>query len=226
MTSVSPRYRPNISAVKERAMKALGSNRFFKAEIGKNYIRILPGWDPEDPDGMFFADQVLHYGFELDGRNTTIPCSAAMVGEACPVCELMAWLEIQPGMDELAKKFKPRMKVLYNVVDRKDGLVKIWATGPEKRETILSVMEEEDYRDILDPEQGRDWVLERTGEGLATRYPSLQPRGNASPIGVPWEDKLTNLKKEFVEDIMPTRAEIIKIISDCYGGKFPISEIF
>lgn len=224
MTSVAPKVvRPNIRKLRENAKQAADS-RFWKPALGINKFRILPGWDPTDQDGTFFAEAVQHYGFKEEGRVVTVPCLAAMRGELCPACILQNWLK-NNGAGALANDLKPSLKVYFNIVTRPDNAIRIWGAGSKQRDTILSLMEMDEYADCLDPDNGRDWILVKEGDGKATKYPTLNAVPQTSPVGVEgWMGLLTNLQAE-VDAQLITREQVIQRIYSTFAAQFPLDQI-
>lgn len=189
------------------AMGDLGGENYFKPQSGKNTVRILPPWND---DGVFFHKATLHYNVREEGG--PVPCRK-MEGKECPVCQALKNVG-----KKLADKAKAKDRYYVNVIDRKnpEAGVKIWGMTPRNMKKIKSAMEDPDYGDLTDPEEGRDIIIEvDDSKGGAPQY-EIRPRVKTSEIGVDdWEEGLHQLDEVVVTDI-PSSKEYKKIVEEAF----------
>ena len=189
-----------------REMGDLGGENYFKPQSGKNTVRILPPWNDE---GVFFSKATLHYNVRDKGG--PVPCRS-MIGKECPICQA-----IKSVGKDLADKCKAKDRYYVNVIDRKnqDSGVKIWGMTPRNMKKIKSAMEDPDYGDLTDPEEGRDIIIEvDDSKGGAPQY-EIRPRVKTSDVGVDdWEDNMNDLDEVVGE--LPSMKEYKKLVEDAF----------
>ena len=188
----------------EESLKGLdevGRSDFWTAKEGKNTIRILP-WK-----NVFFFKAILHYGFKRAGggkRDMAYPC-LLMDEEAksCPVCDYYEKLSKSSDEDKakLAQRIRPVTKYYVNLFDRdrlQDG-IRMFGFSGKMMKALRGYLEDEDYGDITDPEEGRDVILTREGTGFTTTSYEIRVRAKSSPVDYKgWEEELHELDKEVV----------------------------
>lgn len=143
-----------LAKLKNLQNKGQGQDIIWKPEEGETKIRIVPlATDPENP----FIELFFHYG--LGGKTYYSPLS---YGERDPIAEFSDSLIGEGGLSKeeykAAKQFYPALRTYLPIVVRgkeKEG-VKYWAFGKQIFEQLLSIMTDEDYGDITDPNEGRD----------------------------------------------------------------------
>lgn len=184
-----------------KGLDEVGRGDFWKAKEGKNVVRILP-WKR-----VFFFKAILHYGFKRAGggkREMAYPC-LLMDEEAknCPVCDLYEKLSksSEEKKSKLADRLRPVTKYYVNLFDRErpnDGIRMFGFSGKMMR-TLRGYLEDEDYGDITDPEEGRDVIVTREGTGFTSTTYDLRVRAKSSPVDYKnWEDELHELDKEVI----------------------------
>jgi hypothetical protein len=202
-------HKTNLDKVRARYQEMGGDNKWFKAKPNTTtIIRIMPPWGPS-ADGSFFLTGGLHYGFSIGGRDRAIACKRVSGKGECPVCTLVDALR-NSGDDEhkeLGDRLRVRPKYWVNLIVRpkKEGEAvdeKVYMFGGNKKfiDALMSAMEDSDFGDITDPEEGHDVKIKRTGAGMNdTRY-EYMVRPRATPIGLDdWESKLPDLDSEVLE---------------------------
>ena len=157
-----------------------GARGFYKPVAGRNMIRILPGVG--EMGYSFWMDVGKHY---IPGARRPLTCRAFTLDEPCPVCEFIKEL-YQAGDDEskaLASKMGRRKQFWMNVIDRKaeDRGVLIYTPGPMVFGQINSIINDPDYGDVYDIEDGVDLIVTRTGEGIKTKY-TVMGRRKSTPL--------------------------------------------
>ncbi len=180
-----------LAKLKKYREKLKSGGNWFKIKDGESKIvRVLPSKDPED---FFFKEVGQHY---LNDRYYT--CPKITNGEACPVCETVEELRDSSEKEdkELAKDLSAGRKWIILLVDRSDSKPTIRPYRSPK--AIIDVLTrdflDEDYEDILDPFEGRDYKFEREGSGKSSEY-DASPRPKQSPL-------LPDAEEKEVEDFL------------------------
>lgn len=208
-------YKVDMDKVRQKA-EELGAGTYWKPKEGKSVIRILPPWNDE---GEFYFETALHYGFQVDGKNRAYPCLKALGEKECPACDMYKQLNEGSKEDkELAKALQPRRKFYVNVIDRANpSSVQIWGFSSKTLRTLLGYIQDPDWGDFTDPEEGNDVVVEREGTGrMDTKY-SYRIKPKASAIDVEgWEGMMHDLSSEVVEEI--SEEELQEIVDNNYGS--------
>jgi len=208
-------HKTDLKKVKER-YDQISTGQFWTPKEGENLIRILP---PYGESGLFFREVDMHFGVGKNGESFV--CTRAEGGR-CYACEKLEELRSSddPEKIKLARKFVPRHRVLYNIVDLNEPSkgVRIFSSGTTIFKDILSYFADPDWGDITDPENGYDIRIIREGTGLETSY-RVQAKKNPTPIADPeWLTQLHDL--DSVVQILPyeRQREIIE------GTASPASE--
>lgn len=189
-------------------MGDLGGNNYFKPKEGKNTIRVLPAWNDE---GVFFFKASLHYGLREEGG--PVPCMS-MVDKPCLACE-----KLKLQSKEIKRKAGQRTRFYMNVIDRKnpEAGVLIWGVTPKNMKKIKSIMEDPDYGDITDPDDGRDLTVEvDTSKGGPPSY-EIRPRGKTTPVDYDdWEEELHSLDEEVIPGMLSNK-EMKALCDEAFG---------
>jgi len=183
-------HKTDLKKVKER-YDQISTGQFWTPKEGVNLIRILP---PYGESGYFFREVDMHFGVGKNGESFV--CTRAEGGR-CYACDKLEELRASedPEKVNLARKFVPRHRVLYNIVDLNEPSkgVRIFSSGVSIFKDILSYFADPDWGDITDPEKGYDIKIIREGTGLETSY-RVQARKNPTPIADPeWLTQLYDL---------------------------------
>lgn len=145
---------------------------------GKSRWRILPGW--REGDETFTQDFGQH--FVKDGAGSVkavYTCDYVTHGEKCEVCDLIAKSAQVAGSDaelKMIDQMKAARKVLVNAYaydGEHAGKVVVLSLTNKVVETILAAMEnylEEAEENPLDLKKGMDFIIEKSGAGLDTKY--------------------------------------------------------
>lgn len=178
-TPVADRYKKLLDKI---GSLNLGGGGWWKAPQGTSTIRILP---PVGAMDYFFVEIGQHY-IDDKGKPYYCPniCSEGQL--KCPICEVNEAL-YQAGEKDAAAKFRAGRSFLMNVIDRAhpDQGVLLYAPGTTIFGFVTSAIQDPDYGDITDPDEGYDFKLERTGEGKeGTKYQG-RPVKRATPLGTP-----------------------------------------
>jgi len=152
---------------------------------GRNTIRLLPTWAAEKP---FSIKLFQHY---IRAKSQSYACLNKMKGEKCRFCEAFDALNAS-GDKQRAGAYRPNVRYILQVIDRKnpEAGVQIFNTGATVFKGIASLLDDPDWSNLIDLEKGTDLIIDRSGAGLDTTYPSIRPRKDPSPAGVKKEDLL------------------------------------
>jgi len=98
----------------------------------------------------------------------------------------------------LARQIKPRKRYYMNVVDRRDGSVKILSMGMKLFGKILDCFFDEDYGDITNLEEGWDFKVVKDTQGQWPNYDKSAPKPKQSAAGTKkeqaeWMDELHDI---------------------------------
>jgi len=146
-----------------------GGAGFYSPKVGKNTIRILP----EVGDMDFFFQPVGRHYFP-DGRKVYCPSFTTEKDRECPVCEIVR--ELHSIGDKQSKKLASSLNVgrswWMNVINRdnEDAGPLMYTPGVMVFNSIISLINDPDYGDITDIDEGSDIVIDRDGTGIDTSY--------------------------------------------------------
>ena len=178
-------------------------------------LRILPIADDVN-------DYHLESGMHYIDKETKVNCPRVN-GDKCPICEAYfdIWKDInetepkfdvksptplQKALHELTKKSKSTSRYYYNVLDRRDGNVKIMAQGYKVYAKIMDGQFDPDWGDgevsVADPENGWDFKLTLKKVDGYNNYDTSTFRPKSSSLGTPDE----------VEELMSQRHDLSELI--------------
>jgi hypothetical protein len=146
-----------------------GGAGFYSPKVGKNIIRILP----EVGDMEFFFQPVGRHYFP-DGRKVYCPSFTTEKDRECPVCEIVR--ELHSIGDKQSKKLASSLNVgrswWMNVIDRNNESAGplMYTPGVMVFNSIISLINDPDYGDITDIDEGADIIIDRDGTGIDTSY--------------------------------------------------------
>lgn len=176
---ISPALK-QLMAQKANKYKTSGGNA-RKLKEGRTVLRVIapkPGQVPWVKEEMeIFRDLGVHW---IKPNENAKPMAVVGSSEICygTVSPLSAAVDmaIASAYDEDTKKlfesWKARTSVLFNAVDRADGVDDLWEVPKGvwgKIMDLWNLYAEQDF-DIFDHDTGVDLVITRTGTGLNTKY--------------------------------------------------------
>ena len=179
---------------------ASGKNNAVKPPSGKSRWRILPGWRPEDQN-TFFHDFAQHWIKDAAGTVLGVfTCEHKTFGRECEACDTVNEAIRGTKDDLLLKKLKDmqgRGGILVNAL-RRDGDAKsdtqpvlLTLTGGVFEDYLKALTEAGGSGvNLLDLEEGRDIVIERTGSGMTDTKYSLTVAAVSTKIS---EDVMANV---------------------------------
>lgn len=179
-------------ASSEIAARSGGFNRPVKPAVGQSRWRILPPW--KAGSDRIFRTFGQHFIKGTDGKIIgAFVCPSASAEEpgsvSCPHCdEVQAVARLTKDDDALKaiREFRAGETYLFNAVrvdgDDKDKAVLLSLPGSVANnyfQTLATYLRE--GVNILDPDNGHDVIINRTGTGLTTKY-SLTAAPKSSPV--------------------------------------------
>jgi len=176
--------------------------------------RLLPMEEEED-----FVLEVVWYYLGDDIKGVLSPST---FGEPCGITEAYDELKKSSKEDdkEWAKKFAPKKKYMAFILTYKDTAGKtvddensekpILLTGDVYQEIIDHYLDDEDWGDMMDEEDGYDFKFKRTGTGRYDTEYSLSPCPSTK-LPKAYRGKIYDLDEE-VRKVMPTYEETKKFI--------------
>lgn len=197
--------------------------RFWRPDNGANRIRVLPGWNGAT---VPFVEFRQHFVRNLDGeeKGKFFPCPK-MAGKFCPLCGYVVELKKcgVEAAEEVANGLRAGRTFLYNVVVRSKEAegIQVYSAPFGIHETILTYYTDPEWPMFLDLHRGLDVVVNKTGNGLATKYsltlspnPSLASRTSKDVVGW-WEENAPDLSR-FTREV-PSEAELVAVVDNLSG---------
>ena len=129
---------------------------------------------------------------------------------------------------DLARQIKPRKRYYTNVVDRRDGSVKILSMGMKLFGKILDCFFDEDYGDITSLEEGWDFKVVKDTQGQWPNYDKSGPKPKQSKAGTKkeaseWMDELHDIhglvKVAGYDDLKTMAMELETLVAGGPSGK-------
>jgi hypothetical protein len=162
-----------------------GGGDWMNLQAGDNKIRIV--------------SEIEDYGDHYDPLNKKrVPC----LGEdQCEFCKKKKDL-VDTGADAKSKEvqgLRPRVQFLFWVIDRSDKRIKLLRTGYQVYEAIGKLAKSDEYGFDILPDY--DITIQRTGEGLDTKY-GVIPSRKSTP--------LTDAEQKAIEEEVKPPSEIIE----------------
>lgn len=209
------------------------SDNFWKLTPGKKHEVRIVKYKHSD-DSLPFTELYFYFGI---GKPRMI--SLVNFDEADPIMEFAS--ELRKTDDEenkkLAKKLNPKMRVFAPIIVRgeEEKGVRFWEFGPQAYTELLQYMDDEDYGDITDIENGFDIKLEQipaeqSGKAYPTTTIKLKPR--TTPLSKDakqaeeWLENQPNVRKLYTkveyEDMKTALMEWVK--PKLEGEGEPVSE--
>lgn len=158
----------------------------LRLQAGTTIVRILP---PVGNMNSLFYHQAV--GYHMIG-NTVVRCSEFTTGYdiKCPICEVNEVLRRGgPNDKKLAGQIRLNKKYWMNVIVRSDGDSFNTADGPMILKAGLTIFDrtrslvaDPDYGLIDDVEEGLDLKIEKSGEGIDTKYNVNPRKGSYQPL--------------------------------------------
>jgi hypothetical protein len=218
-------YKVDADKVRAKLKETEGDRRWWKPKPNtKNIIRVLPPWG-KGSNGSFFFSAGLHYNFQIGGQNRGIPClKTREVPDRCLICEFIEALRNSDNEDHKklvsgSKGIRKKVKYWINIIDRKNPEeVKMYGGSRKMIEVLQSAIDDDDYGDITDPEEGYDVRVNRVGSTFTDTQYTFTVRPKPSPLGIPdWKQKIHKLDQEVIEWM--SVPEIAKVLRANYSDE-------
>lgn len=143
----------------------------WKPEPGKQAIRIVPyQYQPDFP----FIELKWHYDFNGDKVSYLSPAS---INEKDPIVELANRLEKDKTTWLKGRKMQPKLRTYVPIVVRgkEEEGVKFWGFGVQVCEQLMAAINEPDYGDITDLNNGYDITVDfKTAEEAKKDFPETK----------------------------------------------------
>jgi len=184
---------------------------YLRIKEGTYKVRILP---PKKDNGVWYVYDRKHFLKDNTGRINRFPCTRFSKG-SCLLCTfkdfLLTYENKTPELEKLSQSLRTNVRVLLNVVDLTDNKIKILEIPHSVFKEIQKfVNAKEDWGEVLHPEEGRDFRIERKGSGMIDTEYSVMP----SP-------KQTKIPIEITNDDLIDLEELV----DGFNRKFSLSDI-
>lgn len=237
MTIKRPTFKPNVKAI---LASTANEKRIMDFPVDSvTRVRVFPR--PGDEGEIYYrAEQ--HFGLKYNGRNSSLACLNAHGDgtEKCPTCEVIYAL-MDSGdekLKELGKKLviNKRFYAQIRVVTYDENKVKKFSapkivgfTQKAANDINAALRMQEDSGDDLavDINAGQDFMVERKGAMLATRY-NVMATGKKEDLDV----LLPNWADDFIHDIpktvnlnILTRAKMVESLKASLGDVIDIDEV-
>lgn len=187
------KIRERLASLKQKGpVKKVDTSDILKLENGETTVRIVPL--KSNPDYPFFE---TYWHYNLNRRSLLSPHT---YGETDPILEFSIDSQDRAnGKEEwkAAKQLEPKLRIYTPVLVRgkeSEG-VKLWSFGINLYEELLAYMDDEDYGDISDLENGTDiTITKKSPEEAGNTYgeTTIRMKRNATPVA----------KKSELDDIL------------------------
>jgi hypothetical protein len=172
-----------------------GSKKFWSPgskEEGTFRIRFLPPMK-QNGEKKFYFDHKVHFigGIPYECLNQSFEDANGNYHEAekCPVCHFVKRLYSTSERDsdewKLAGQLKAKQRYISRVIvrDKENPEVpEYYEYGPSIWKKLYHIIVESDFGNILDPKNGRDFNLIKSGTGRNSNYDASTPAAEKSPI--------------------------------------------
>jgi hypothetical protein len=172
-----------------------GNKKFWSPgskEEGTFKIRFLPPMKKNDEKKFYFPHKVHFIGgvpFECLNQSFEDAHGNYHEAERCPVCDYVKKLYSTSERDsdewKLAGQIKARQRYISRVVVReKDDSEnpEYYEYGPTVWKKLYHTIVESDFGNIVDPKEGRDFHLVKSGTGRNSNYDTSTPAATTSLI--------------------------------------------
>lgn len=169
-----------------------------KIRDGRNRYRLLAG---SRANGDFAHEFGQHFIKDASGAIQAVYlCTSHTFGQQCPICDsIRAGLAVRPdaATEELLKEAGASRTVLVNMLHR-DGKEPdrpmVFGLPNSVYEDMFKIIEQywADGVNAIDLDEGIDFIIERTGSGIGTRY-SVMPAPKSTPVAKSVAERVINL---------------------------------
>ena len=154
------------------------------------------------------VDEILRL-LANDARTELTKAQIEALEEYCLFCGVVERnKDSEDGAEKrTAKDLRAKSRYLMNLADRNDksespdGKIKIYELGPQAYDRMLNIVESPHYEDVLDDENGRDFVFNKSGSGFDTEY-TVVTMPEDSPVGEPAGEPTNFFDKGFSDGVL------------------------
>lgn len=181
----------------EQQQKKAQFIRPTRLQSGKNRVRILSSWQLDkdgkpDAAGDFYQDFGMHFVKDKESKLAAVYiCTERTYSRDCPVCEAIregigkAKSTGNVGMEKLLGQARASHRVLVNALMRDSEnpnqpvILELPATVFDTITDQISAFLDDEVN-MLDPNEGQDFIINKTGSGLDTDYSvTVAPKATA-----------------------------------------------
>lgn len=182
-----------IKSARKKIKQTSRKERPLTPPVGKTRLRILPGWDDENP--MFFREWGQHWVKDGDGSILGVStCKRIVDDEDCPVCDLLNDATRAATDDdaiEAISDMRAKAYFLFNAVHY-DGdepntpaILQLTKTTADQLFELMEEYESDTGNSLIDLAKGSDIIISRKGTGLSTKYNiMLAPKTKTPPKAI------------------------------------------
>lgn len=182
-----------------------GKTPFWTPKQGENNVRFLPPLKPNGEKLPYFHHKV-HWidGFPYECLNQTFVDKEGNIHEACdcPACKMSKKLYKmgEKGSEEhdLAYNLSAKDRYVFRIVDRKaedQTKPEFYETGPSIFNKFFNIIKSGKYGNIVHPTEGRDFIIDRQGEGRRTNYDNSLPSPDKTKLHASADDMRKTLEE-------------------------------
>lgn len=208
----------------ERQAKEAQNIKTVKLQDGKSRIRVLPGWRDGDP--TYYHDFGVHW-IKAPGESkpqAVYLCVEKTYGRHCDICAAIGEGIRNSADDTVIQALKDSNaagRVLINALI-KSGAEPEKPVVLELPSTVASQIEDtlitylDDGVNVLDLDEGHDFIVERTGKGIGTRY-SVNVAPKASAVNKKVMTEITNLDQYVSQEQEAKLAKALNAVGSAAG---------
>lgn len=202
-----------------------GKKKFWSPDSkfeGTKTIRILPPLTKKGETRFYFPHKVNWIErVPFEALDQTIVIDGKTLHEACPD-PIQSYVKklyntSERGTDEwkLASELNARPRYISRIIlrDSEDPTTEVqplfYEYGPTIYNMLFHIMTETDFGIIVDPKNGRDFNLTKTGIGRQSKYETSTPSANVTPIFT----EVEKLKKMFMNAMEMDYSSLISFVS-------------
>ncbi len=212
-------YDDEVAAEMDAEISIDDFTKMMKWAEGRNLVRVIPALKGPDGKAKHFRKTYVHFFDRPDGQTVTFACAVKEVGRPCIGCEQSDKLRASsdPIKIEMGKKLRCRPTYYANVIQRgEQNEAKGVQVAPFSRALMIDLnkkfkhLREEISLDPLNPFQGRDIMVERTGTGRDTEW-SVSLGQLSKPILPAWKGMGTAELREAMTNILENCIDLEKV---------------
>ena len=217
----------NFQDVLKKKRQELNEKNRPKAEKlrdGRNRYRLLPGWR-KNGDPTFDHSFGQHFIKDASGAISAVYlCTSHTFGQSCQICDaIRAGFRAKPdsATEELLKEAGASKQILVNMLHR-DGKEPnkpmVFGLPASVYEDMFKIIEQywEDGINALDLNDGIDFIIERSGSGIGTRY-SVMVAPKSSPVSADVMERLVDLDDYVKQESEQGLAKALAAMSNVSG---------